>query len=310
MLRTAKPRTAAGKRALKDKAPKVVEDVKSAVFIRGSTTNEITNIALHELLALKKPHGVMFSRKNDIHPFDDPQKIEFFAQKNDASLFVIGAHTKKRPHNLTLVRTFNYQVLDMIELGLQGFEPMFEIPGPKASIGNRPLMVFQGELFETDPSYQQIRSMLLDIFRGEVSEQIDLKGIEHTIVVTAAPDGLLYFRVYMIDLRKSGTKLPRVELHEMGPSFDFVVRRTRFAPDDIRKEAMKVPKETKVKKVKNVEYDPIGDKLGRVHVGKQDLAKLQTRKMKGLKRTGADEDDADVGTGADGDEPRGKRSKN
>lgn len=29
----------------------------------------------------------------------------------------------------------------------------------------------------------------------------------------------------------------------------------------------------------------MGDKVGRVHVGKQDLNQLQTRKMKGLKRS-------------------------
>ena len=31
--------------------------------------------------------------------------------------------------------------------------------------------------------------------------------------------------------------------------------------------------------------DIVGDKVGRIHLGKQDLMELQTRKMKGLKRT-------------------------
>ena len=35
---------------------------------------------------------------------------------------------------------------------------------------------------------------------------------------------------------------------------------------------------------KNIETDTMGDKLGRVHLGRQDLSKLQSRKMKGLKR--------------------------
>jgi ribosome production factor 2 len=46
---------------------------------------------------------------------------------------------------------------------------------------------------------------------------------------------------------------------------------------------------------KNVETDFVGDKLGRVHLGKQDLSELQTRKMKGLKRL-RDEDDEDENT--------------
>ena len=30
--------------------------------------------------------------------------------------------------------------------------------------------------------------------------------------------------------------------------------------------------------------DSVGDKIGRIHLGRQDLSELQTRKMKGLKR--------------------------
>jgi hypothetical protein len=40
-----------------------------------------------------------------------------------------------------------------------------------------------------------------------------------------------------------------------------------------------------------VEIDIVGDKLGRIHVGVQDLGKLQTRKMKGLKRRAGESDD-------------------
>ena len=39
------------------------------------------------------------------------------------------------------------------------------------------------------------------------------------------------------------------------------------------------------KRVKNVSRDSFGSKLGRVHMKRQDFSHLQTRKMKGLKRT-------------------------
>lgn len=42
---------------------------------------------------------------------------------------------------------------------------------------------------------------------------------------------------------------------------------------------------------KNVEIDIVGDKLGRIHVGNQDLTKLQTRKVRGLKRRSGEDDD-------------------
>ena len=42
----------------------------------------------------------------------------------------------------------------------------------------------------------------------------------------------------------------------------------------------------------------MGDKIGRIHLGRQDLGELQTRKMKGLKRgrdTDVEEDGAEEG---------------
>ncbi len=52
--------------------------------------------------------------------------------------------------------------------------------------------------------------------------------------------------------------------------------------------------ECQPKTKKNIETDLIGDKVGRIHIGKQDLGNLQTRKMKGLKRS-HDPDDEVIG---------------
>lgn len=51
------------------------------------------------------------------------------------------------------------------------------------------------------------------------------------------------------------------------------------------KQACRKPKELKVSKKKNISMDPLGTTHGRIHIGKQDIENLQTRKMKGLKKT-------------------------
>jgi ribosome production factor 2 len=77
-------------------------------------------------MALKRPNAISFSKKNSIQPFTDSSSLEFWAQKNDTSLFLIGQTTKKRPNGLTLARMYDGKVLDMCEFGVDKFVSMTE----------------------------------------------------------------------------------------------------------------------------------------------------------------------------------------
>ena len=72
------------------------------------------------------------------------------------------------------------------------------------------------------------------------------QGLDHVIVVVASGKQLL-FRQYSIAFKKSGAQVPRTELAEVGPRFDFSVRRSRAAPDEIQTQSMKQPKVEKKK---------------------------------------------------------------
>ena len=77
---------------------------------------------------------------------------------------------------------------------------------------------------------------------------------------------------------------PFCELAACGPAMDLTVRRSQLASDDLFKAACRQPKEATQTKQKNIETSALGDKVGRVHLHKQNFGKLQTRKMKGLKK--------------------------
>ncbi|KAI9013094.1 Brix domain-containing protein [Gaertneriomyces semiglobifer] len=291
MLRTVKARTAAGKRALKQREPQVIEEAKAAVFVKGTTTSQLVTSVLKDLYALKRPDAVLFSKRNDVKPFEDPAPLEFFSQKNDAALFVLASHSKKRPHNLTFARTFDYQLLDMVEVGVVDAKTIDTFKTTKAAIGHRPLLVFSGDIWDTTEELQTLKSILLDMYRGNNSDDmVNLSGLEHVMCFTAESAKKVHLRTYIVQLKKSGTRLPRVELEEMGPSCEMTVGRCRAAAPDVWKQAIRVPQELKAKKEKNIERNEMGDQIGRIHMHKQDFSKLQTRKLKGLKRR-ADEDD-------------------
>merc|ERR1711972_1063805 len=69
---------------------------------------------------------------------------------------------------------------------------------------------------------------------------------------------------------------PRVEIAEIGPRFTLEIDRTKDPERDRWKQAIKVPKEVKPKKVKNVSSDSMGKKRGRIHMGKQDFDQIVT----------------------------------
>ncbi|KNE71322.1 hypothetical protein AMAG_15561 [Allomyces macrogynus ATCC 38327] len=303
MLRKVKAKNARTKRFLDNRAPKVVENAKTSIMVRGSSSSAVVNQALADLYSIKKPNAVNFTKKNDVHPFEDTQKLEFYSQKNDASLLLVGNHNKKRPHNLTLMRMFDYQVLDMYEFGITQFVSLHDLNTPKCAVGMKPSLLFQGD-WDSTPELQNIQNAWLDFFQGEKVATINLAGLEYCIAITHL-NGTIHLRVYTAHLKKSGQKLPRIELVEMGPRIDLTVRRTRPPVPELWKAATKMPKELKPSKTKNIKTDVFGDKFGQLHMQKQDLAMLQTRKMKALKRTrdpaeDAEDDDA-AGAGSDVD---------
>ncbi|CAH1800324.1 unnamed protein product [Owenia fusiformis] len=303
LQRIIKPKNQRVKRVLEKRQPQVHENTKQAMFIRGGHTSETVTEALKDLYSLKKTDSTMLQKKNILRPFEDMTSLEFFSSKNDASLFMFGSHQKKRPNNLVLGRFFDHHLLDMVELGIDKFKSMAQFKCDKCATGTKPCLLFSGEAFDTDHEYKRLKNMLIDFFRGPTVENIRLAGLEHVLNFTVA-DGKLYIRSYRILLKKSGSRTPRIELEEMGPSLDLTMRRTKLASADLYKTARKQPKTAKPKKRKNISKDVFGTRLGRIHMEKQDMTKLQTRKMKGLKRKPiAAEDDSETGKKSKTSEP-------
>lgn len=152
-------------------------------------------------------------------------------------------------------------------------------------MGSKPMMVFNGDEFETNDDLALLKNLLLDYFRGDVLPKINLAGLD-TVIVTTAANGKVYFRVYGIALKKSGNKFPRVEMEEVGPRMDLTLRRRKSAASELRKHAMKVPYAAKPKQQKNTRTGQMGAKVGKIFMESQNLTELALTKPKALKRRG------------------------
>uniref|UniRef100_A0A8C5K3Q0 Ribosome production factor 2 homolog n=1 Tax=Jaculus jaculus TaxID=51337 RepID=A0A8C5K3Q0_JACJA len=185
--RVVKPKTKRAKRFLEKREPKLSENIKNAMLIKGGNANATVMQVLRDMYALKKPYGVLY--------------------KNS-----------------------------------------------KCPEGTKPLLIFAGDDFDVTEDYRRLKNLLIDFFRGPTVPNVRLAGLEYVLHFTAL-NGKVYFRSYKLLLKKSGCRTPRIELEEMGPSLDLVLRRTHLASDDLYKLSMKMPKALKPKKKKNISQD-------------------------------------------------------
>eukprot|EP01126_Amoeba_proteus_P026691 TRINITY_DN2643_c0_g2_i1.p1 TRINITY_DN2643_c0_g2~~TRINITY_DN2643_c0_g2_i1.p1 ORF type:complete len:246 (-),score=26.23 TRINITY_DN2643_c0_g2_i1:116-853(-) len=192
---------------------------------------------------------------------------------SDASLFVYGTHSKKRPHNIVIGRLYDYHILDMFEFGVTNYIPIRAFDQKaQASYGSKPCFVVIGPEFLAEPKFSIAANLIVDFYRGEVVSCINLVGLDHVIALAVGEkkDSIL-FRHYKIHMRKSGSHVPKVELQEIGPSIDFIFRREHLSSPDLRKEAMRQPKQLQQKKHKNIKTNAMKDTVGTVHVHAQDV---------------------------------------
>ncbi|CAN1201020.1 Ribosome production factor 2 homolog [Linum perenne] len=291
MLRIKTPQKGRVRRELEKRAPKIVETGKKTLILQGTKTSNVLNSVLTELFHLKKDSAIRYTRKNDnIRPFESggETSLEFFSQKTDCSIFVYGNTSKKRPDNLVIGRTYDHQIFDLVEVGVENFKSMSSFKYDKKIAprsGTKPFITFVGEGFESVDELKHLKEILLELFRGEVVENLSLVGLDRAYVCTAVSSTRVFLTHCAVRFKKSGSVVPRIELVEVGPSMDLVARRHRLPNEGLRKEAMKISKETIKKKIKNVVGDPIDGKIGKIYMPDQKIGEMQLpNKAKGVKR--------------------------
>lgn len=156
---------------------------------------------------------------------------------------------------MTVGRTFDGHVLDMAELGVESATTLAELqsafpdaqvtqllnpPPPfpvvvitflfpnslnmqilSKRVGSKPCVVFVGEPWDSNSEFRQLRSLLLDLVRGQDVTGVNLAALDHVIAFTAAKDKV-FMRTYALLLRKPAEgSVPRVKLVLSAPAADF-----------------------------------------------------------------------------------------
>lgn len=297
VLAGGRPAKARIQRYFKSIEPRLKETGKKTLLLKGIKCSQAMGNLLKDMRAMQAPNAKLLTKKNAIVAFetDGQQSLEFLTTKNDCALFALASTNKKRPNNLVLGRTFDRQILDMVEVGVLRFKSIHDYGGsiPKKRVGTKPLMLFLGDLWQQDPNCQKMQNLLIDFYRGDVIDKLMVSGLDHLIVFVASQhprteELIVHQHTYFCKLKKDPSnptsKVPVPYLLPCGPDMTMAIRRTQFASPDLWKAALKQPQALKKKKVKNQSTNIFGETIGRLHLEKQDVDKMGGRKVKALRR--------------------------
>ena len=163
------------------------------------------------------------------NPMNDKQQIQHLSQQTDCSLFVHISNTKKRPNNVVFGRLFNYEAMDLFEFEMQTFISLTDIHSKKPMFQCKPMLVFQGDAFENDDEFKQIKSLFVDLFKGRAYEKINRDALQYAVAFTAnSGQDCIQVRSYVLnDLENTEYKQAEQPVHltPMGFQFNLVRRR-------------------------------------------------------------------------------------
>ncbi len=288
-----KAKTHKGKLYLESLLPKLKEDPKQCIFINTANSSEIMRMILNDLYILRKDYSKKLNKKEIIENLiNGRNSIEFLCEKNNCSLFTFSSDTKKRPMDITFGLTYNHSILDSFNFEVTNYIPI-EYFHNNISIDSymKPILFFQGELFESDYNYDRVKKFFIDYFKLYDVESAIISELKRIIVISIDNDDkIIKIRNFQVEGEIKEDNLNNINFIEIGPSLDLKERKFIIADDELYKKTLKQPKAIMDVKKKNIEKNELlGTRHGIIHMQKQNLNAVSLRKYKkiiGKKRFG------------------------
>jgi ribosome production factor 2 len=231
---------------------------------------------------MRKEFSKKLTKKNKFESvFKDAGSIEYFSDKNNCALFGYASDNKKRPMNLVLGSLFNSKVLDMFEYEVTNYLPISHFAKDvKIASCMKPVIIFQGDQFETDFQYERMRKFFLDFFRIHDVDEVNISDLRRLMVISVGEDKEIKMRSFQVEGPISEYTLSDLNLTEIGPSLNLKVRNVHLGSKEFFDLACRQPKELTAKKTKNIEHNALGEKRGRIHMAKQNLKTVALKRYK------------------------------
>ena len=195
--------------------------------------------------------------------------------------------------DITFGFTFNHSILDAFNFEVTNYIPIEYFNNKKINIDSymKPILFFQGELFESEFEYERVKKFFIDYFRLYDVETAIISELKRIIVISIDNnDKIIKIRNYQIEGEIKENNLNNINFIEIGPSLDLKERKFFIGDEELYKKSLKQPRALMDIKKKNIKKNNLlGIKEGVIHMQKQNLNAVSLKKYKkilGKKRFG------------------------
>lgn len=191
--------------------------------------------------------------------------------KKKHAAFFIGTADNKR---LSIGRAYDGQFLELLAFDVVTVRSSADFPTVAPEPYTKYFVVCQGI------ADSRIENMFLDLFHQRTHE-VALGGIRYAWIISQVDKvfTLKYVRV-----------LNDLTVEDIGPFFELRLSAEFTCGDDVWTTALNIQK---VKKQRNTEKTGTKDRIGKLHIDRQDLKGIKLKKTKGYKKRGSKDDYSD-----------------
>lgn len=219
--------------------------------------NRKTPRALQELLDIR---GDAASAKDDFNTYKDIDRTLRLMKKRKASFFVSAVGDG----GLAMGRAYDGQILEMVCFKIRSMRSSSDCPTIAPEVCVKYALLLQ------NIENSRLENMMID-FLHQRSHGVDLHGIRYAWIF--GQNGRV-FTLRFVRIMKD------LSVEDVGPCFEVELEQEFYCGDELWEEALDVQR---AKKVRNVEKNAFKDKIGRVHIDRQDLKDIKLKKSRGYK---------------------------
>jgi len=170
---------------------------------------------------------------------------------------------------LAITRIFDAEPLERTEFRIQKAQSSSDFATVPAELFSRYYVVCQ------NIENKRMENLFVDLF-SQCSSKVNLDAVKYAWIINES----------QADGRVITVKYVRVmndfSVEDIGPYFELVPTSEFFSGDELYEKAFSQPK---AKKQKNVSKNVFKDKIGKLHIERQDLTEINHKKSKGYKKT-------------------------